>query len=401
MWDHQVHLNPSPIVDGSTGDDAAKSYYLYERDVEMLRDMGVDFYRFSLSWPRILPTGFSNQINPAGVDYYNKLIDELLKHNIEPVVTIYHWDLPQRFQELGGWANPSSVDWFGDFSRVAYSFFGDRVKHWVTINEPTQICYFGYGHLMLAPYLNFKGVGDYMCSKNVLLAHARAYHIYDDEFRKSQGGAAFISLSASWFEPLSEEHKDAAAEARFFDLDHYAYPIFSKTGGWHPIFKEKIDKKSVDQGFLRSRLPEFSDEEIKYIQGTSDYFGLNHYTTSYIYRNSSVDGVFEVPSRDDDIGVLTYQPITWLSGTPNSYVKMVPWGFYNLLTYIKEQYDNPPVYITENGCSTGTGWNDEFRVTYYRSYLSALLDALEDGCDVRAYTAWSLMDNFEWTSGYT
>ncbi|RVE46710.1 hypothetical protein evm_008630 [Chilo suppressalis] len=219
IWDHQTHLNPSPIEDASNGDDAGKSYYLYERDVEMLREIGVDFYRFSLSWSRILPTAFPNEINQAGLDYYNRLIDELLKYNIEPMITIYHWDLPQKLQELGGWSNPHSVDWFGDFARIAFNAFGDRVKYWVTVNEPTQICYNGYGNGALAPFYTYSGAADYMCAKYLLLAHARAYHIYDEEFRSSQKGSIFITFSAVWFEPASEDDIVAAQEARVFDLE--------------------------------------------------------------------------------------------------------------------------------------------------------------------------------------
>ncbi|CAH0748700.1 unnamed protein product [Diatraea saccharalis] len=365
----------------------------------MLREVGVDFYRFSLSWPRILPTGFPDEINQAGVDYYNNLIDELLKYNIQPMVTLYHWDLPQKLQELGGWANPHSVDWFGDFAKVAFNAFGDRVKLWVTINEPTQICYNGYGNGQLAPFLTFSGVGDYMCAKYLLLAHARAYHIYNEEFRSTQQGSIFITYSAGWQEPASDEDVAAAQEAVAFDLDQYAYPIFSKSGGWHPLFQEIIAKKSAEQGFLRSRLPELSDEEIKYLQGTSDYFGLNHYSTYIIYRNQSVS-THAIPSREDDLNVMWFQPAEWWLDE-NDTVKSAPWGFRKLLQYIREQYDNPPVYVTENGCSSLASIDDDNRVSYYRGYLGAMLDAIAEGSDVRGYTAWSLMDNFEWRKGYT
>lgn len=187
----------------------------------MMRELGLDYYRFSLSWSRILPTSFPDQINEAGVQYYNNLIDEMLKYNIQPMVTLFHWDLPQKLQDMGGWTNPHIVDWFGDYARVVYGLFGDRVKLWITMNEPREICYQGYGAGTLAPALNIEGVGNYLCNKNLLLAHARAFHIYDDEFRASQGGNIFITLSAQFRAPNSDSEEDiqATEEANQFEVN--------------------------------------------------------------------------------------------------------------------------------------------------------------------------------------
>lgn len=181
-----------------------------------MREVGIDFYRFSLSWPRILPTSFPDQINEKGVEYYNNFIDEMLKYNIEPMITLYHWDLPQKLQELGGWTNPHIIDWFADYARTAFTLFGDRVKYWTTMNEPYQICYQGYGDVTKAPMVNIKGVGEYLCAKNLLLAHAKAYHIYNEEFRPKYGGIIFIAFSAQWYEPESENEIVAAHDANQF-----------------------------------------------------------------------------------------------------------------------------------------------------------------------------------------
>lgn len=189
----------------------------------MLRELGVDFYRFSLSWTRILPTSFPDEINEAGVAYYNNLINELLKYNITPIVTIYHWDLPQKLQDMGGWPNPYIVDWFADYARTAFRLFGDRVKYWVTINEPYQVCHYAYGDRLLAPALNIKGVAEYLCAKNLLLAHAKAFHIYDEEFRTSQRGTIFISFSAQWYEPLTKEDTQAAFDTNQFEVSISSY----------------------------------------------------------------------------------------------------------------------------------------------------------------------------------
>nr|XP_034840218.1 myrosinase 1-like [Maniola hyperantus] len=400
IWDHLTHTNPCIIKDCSNGDIADNSYHLYKRDVEMMRELGLDFYRFSLSWPRILPTSFPDKINEAGVQYYNNLIDEMLKYNIEPVITLYHWDLPQKLQDLGGWANPYIVDWFGDYARTVFELFGDRVKSWITINEPYQVCNQGYGDMAKAPMINSSGVGEYICTKNLLLAHARAYHIFDQEFRPKFGGSIFIAYSAQWYEPLNEDEIEAAAEANQIMWAQYVHPVFSESGDFPPIMKERIAARSLEQGFPRSRLPEFTPEEIEYVRGSSDMFGLNHYVSFFVYRNESVTGKYQSPSLRDDLGVILYQPPEWQIGESEK-VMFAPWGFYKLLTQIREDYGNPPVYITENGFATYGGLMDDHRVLYYREYLSALLDAIDEGSDVRAYTAWSLMDNYEWMFGYT
>ncbi|XP_045767528.1 myrosinase 1-like [Maniola jurtina] len=400
IWDRLTHTRQYLVRDQSSGDTTDNSYYLYKRDVEMLRELGVDFYRFSISWTRILPTSFPDKINKAGVAYYNNLINELLKHNIKPVVTIFHWDLPQKLQDLGGWANPYIVDWYADYARTLFKLFGDRVKYWVTINEPHQVCYFAYGDKILAPALDIKGVAEYLCAKNVLLAHATAYHIYDKEFRPKQKGIVFISLSAQWYEPLYKNQSKAAFDANQFEWEQYSHPIFSKTGDFPPAMKKRIAERSAEQGFPRSRLPEFTPQEIQFIRGSSDFFGLNHYLTNYVSRNKSVYGYYESPSFNDDLGVFFHVLPEWTIGQSN-FTKFVPWGFYKLLTYIRKEYGNPTVFITENGFSTYGGRIDNDRVLYYTEYLSAMLDAMEEGSDVQAYTAWSLMDNFEWTYGYT
>ncbi|KAM3964799.1 myrosinase 1-like [Aphomia sociella] len=401
IWDHLVHTNPCSIADCSNGDLADDSYNQYKRDVEMMRELGLDFYRFSISWTRIMPSSFTDKINEAGIAYYNNLINEMLKYNIEPMVTLYHWDLPQKLQELGGWTNPHIVDWFGDYARIAFEHFGDRVKYWITMNEPREICYQGYGTVEKAPLLNIKGVAEYLCAKNLLLAHARAYHIYDQEFRPKQKGEIGITISAGYQAPATDSDEDlkAAEDAALFEWGQYVYPIYSETGDFPPVMKERIAAKSAEQGFLRSRLPEFSSDEIKYVLGTSDFLGLNHYSSYYVYHNESTPQE-DSPSFYDDLGVGSFSLDEWETSA-SSWLKVTPWGFYKLLTKIKADYNNPPVYITENGYSTVGGLDDDNRISYYRKYLDAMLDAIYEGCNVRGYTAWSLMDNFEWLQGYT
>ncbi|XP_052744850.1 myrosinase 1-like [Bicyclus anynana] len=402
IWDIASHTKPSPIDDGSTGDITVDSYHLYKRDISMLKDLGVDFYRFSISWTRILPNGFSNYVNSAGLRYYNHLINDLLKNGITPFVTMYHWDLPYELHKLGGWTNPVTVDWFVDYANILFESLGDRVKFWITINEPKEICHEGYGSDMKAPFLNMSGIAEYICAKNVLLAHAKVYHLYDEEYRTQQQGSIGIALNAKWFEPASDTIDDhqAAIDARQFDWGLYAHPIFSKEGDYPTQVKNNVYAKSVEQGYAQSRLPELSAAEIAIIRGTSDFFGLNSFTTVLTYRDASLDGMFPVPSFRDDMGaVLTNDPSWPRSHSP--WLQEVPWGFRKLLLEINKLYDNPPVYILANGWSSKRGLLDEDRIQYMRNYLIALLDAVKLGCNIKAYAAWTLMDSFEWLRGYT
>ncbi|XP_073963444.1 myrosinase 1-like [Choristoneura fumiferana] len=402
MWDYLVRTNPNHIADNSNGDIAANSYYNYKRDIEMLKELGATHYRFSISWPRILPLGRPNYVNQRGIDHYNAFIDELIANDIVPFATMYHWDLPQILSELGGWTNEEIVDWFGDYARVLYQNFGDRVKHWLTINEPYIHCNFGYGDGRHAPLIQSPGEGYYECGRHILLANARAYHIYNEDFRNTQNGQVGIVLSSDWAYPASDSDDDiqAAEDYLAFHLRLFMDPIFSAQGNYPQTVIDRVQAASTAQGLNASRLRPFTQEQIEDIRGTSDFLALNSYTSKIAFRNSSVTGTFVVPSHNDDAFLDTYMDDSWPASESPWLREHAP-GFYNLLVYIKNTYNNPTVYITENGFSSTPGLNDDGRMNYYRNYLSALLDALAEGCDVRGYFAWSLMDNFEWAMGYT
>ncbi|XP_063380278.1 myrosinase 1-like [Cydia fagiglandana] len=400
IWDHMTHNKPHVIIDQSNGDIAADSYHNYKRDVEMMRELGVDAYRFSLSWSRILPSGFTNEINQAGIDFYNNYINEMVKYNIQPMITLYHWDLPQKLQELGGFANPLIVEWFEDYARVAYELFGDRVKDWITFNEPKEVCYQGYGATTMAPQLNSTGVGDYLCAKNLLIAHAKAYHAYNNDFKPSQGGRCGITIAVTSFEPLTDSDEDeAAAEMnRQAQYGIYAEPIFSEQGGFPKEFSERVAAKSKAQGYPRSRLPEFTEEEKAYVKGSADFFGINHYSSLLISANE-YKGEHPVPSMYDDIDTGEFVPADWPTSA-STWLFQAPNSMYNVLTHLHKRYNGPVLYVTENGWSTGEGQQDDDRVRYYRAALEDALDALDEGVRLEKYMAWSLMDNFEWMQGY-
>lgn len=192
IWDHLIHNNRSFVRDRSTPDVAADSYHLYKRDAEMVHELGVNIYRFSISWARVLPTGLTNFVNPLGIQYYNNVIDELIKYNVTPMVTIYHWDLPQKLQNIGGWTNPHIIDYFTDYANILFKHFGDRVKYWVTFNEPMQTCLEGYGGTYRAPALNRHGIAEYLCTHNLLKSHASVYHLFDKTYRHLLDGKALF-----------------------------------------------------------------------------------------------------------------------------------------------------------------------------------------------------------------
>ncbi|CAB3222974.1 unnamed protein product [Arctia plantaginis] len=402
IWDVAVHANPDMVQDGTTGDVSTDSYHLYQKDVQLAKELGLDFYKFSISWTRILPNGFADKVNPLGIKYYKLLIEELLVNKIRPMVTMYHWDLPQNLQKFGGWSNPLIVGWFVDYAKVLFTSFGEKVKYWITINDPKAICVGGYGSTSQAPMMNVSGIAEYICVKNVLLAHAKVYELYNKQFRKTCKGSIGISISFVWYEPASGSYDDhqAAEDARKFDWEYFAHPIFSSAGDYPEEVKNNVAVKSAEQGFPKSRLPELSAAEVSLIKGSADFLGVNSYTTRLTYRDASLDGMYPVPSFMDDQGAVLIKDPSWTQAA-STWLQEVPWGFLKVLMAIKSLYDNPPVYITENGWSTSGNLLDEDRIHYLRAYLNVLLDAVFEGADIRGYSVRSLTDSFEWFQGYT
>ncbi|XP_068625369.1 myrosinase 1-like [Battus philenor] len=403
IWDHMTHNYPHVIKDHTNGDVAADTYHNYKRDVEMMRELGLDAYRFSLSWARILPNGFANKRSEAGIAFYNNYINEMVKYGITPMVTIYHWDLPQKLQELGGFMSPLFPEWYEDYARVVFEEFGDRVKLWITFNEPRETCYEGYDSDTKAPRVNATGIGVYICAKNLVMAHARAYHLYKNEFASNQDGVVGITISVNWFAPLtdSEEDQFAAEISRQGEWGLYAEPIFSEQGGFPKELSERVAQKSLEQGYPRSRMPEFSDEEKAYVRGTADFFGVNHYSAFYVSATENIEE-YVVPSLYDDVNSGAYVPEEWPKAA-SSWLIQAPDSILNALSHLKDRYNSPDIYITENGWSTapGAGLEDDDRIRYYRAALESALDALDAGVKLKGYMVWSLLDNMEWMEGYT
>uniref|UniRef100_A0A8C5TJ02 Lactase n=1 Tax=Malurus cyaneus samueli TaxID=2593467 RepID=A0A8C5TJ02_9PASS len=401
IWDKYSHT-PLRIGKDATGDVACDSYHKIEEDVEMLKSLKVSHYRFSISWSRVLPDGTTRYINEKGLNYYERLIDALLAANIMPQVTLYHWDLPQALQDFGGWENDTIVQRFKEYAEVIFQRLGDKVKFWITLNEPYNTAYLGYGVGTAAPGISVRpGRAPYVVGHNLIKAHAEVWHLYNETYRAKQGGLISITINSDWAEPRNpHKQEDIEAARRFmqFFLGWFAHPIF-KNGDYSEVMKKRIRERSLAQGLSKSRLPEFTESEKQRIKGTFDYFGLNHYTTVLTYNLNYPKGVM---SYDSDRGVATVTDRSWLD-SGSVWLKVTPFGFRKILRWIKEEYNNPPIYVTENGVSERGAFefNDTWRMHYYRSYINEALKAVVlDGVDLRGYTAWTLMDNLEWAVGY-
>ncbi|KAG5872239.1 hypothetical protein JTB14_026481 [Gonioctena quinquepunctata] len=341
IWDNVSHVNPGFILDQSNGDIACDSYHKYKEDVAIMKDLGVTHYRFSLSWTRILPSGFPDTVNPAGVAYYRNLIKELKDNGIEPLITIFHWDLPLNLEQMGGFINESIIEWYSDYARVAFDAFGDEVKLWATFNEPRQVCTGGYGYAYNPPAISSQGLLEYVCAHNLLRAHTKAWHIYNDEFRAKQRGKVTMVIDSNGFVPASESAEDqAAAETRMqFEYGWFANPVYY--GDYPEIMKTRIARRSQGEGRSQSRLPEFTEEEKVMMKGTIDFFSVNTYTGSLI-KHMEDPQISNPPSRWQDMGVQEYQPSEWETSTLD-YLKVKTFLFeenIRLFTLYKNYIEN-------------------------------------------------------------
>ncbi|OWM73471.1 hypothetical protein CDL15_Pgr026570 [Punica granatum] len=413
IWDFYTHRYPEKITDGSNGDIASDSYHKYKEDVAIMKEMGLDAYRFSISWSRILPKGkISGGVNKKGVEYYNNLINELLAHGIQPYVTLFHWDLPQALEdEYGGFLSPRIVDDFRDYAGVCFKEFGDRVKHWITLNEPFSYSSGGYAQGMLAPgrcsewqLLNCTGGNSatepYLVAHYELLAHAAAVKLYKEKYQASQKGKIGITLVSHWFEAYSNatHNRNAALRALDFMLGWFLDPIVY---GNYPHSMRSL---------VGARLPKFTKEQSAMLKGSFDFLGLNYYTTNYaryVRQSNSVNASYLTDARANLSTERHGIPIG--PQAASSWLFVYPKGIWNLLQYVKYKYGNPLIYITENGISEFNNSTlpleqqlaDPMRIDYYYRHLWYLQRAIKDGSNVKGYFAWSLLDNFEWNSGYT
>uniref|UniRef100_A0A182XDX5 Beta-glucosidase n=1 Tax=Anopheles quadriannulatus TaxID=34691 RepID=A0A182XDX5_ANOQN len=384
VWDTLTHTHPELVVDGATGDRAADSYRLYRSDVEALGKVGFNYYRFSIAWSRLLPRGDQSSLNQGAVRYYNALINELLAHGIEPVVTMLHYDLPQYLQNLGGFASPLIV------------------KVWITHNEPYDFCVEGYGTGSTGPLVYATGVGEYLCAHHVLLSHAAAYQLYKERYRSQQGGKIGITLSGRYYYPATNVTPyDTVERALLFQIGWFAEPLFGEDGNYPAVMVDEIGNNSALERRSHSRLPSFTSAERLLVRGSADFFAYNYYSSRLVDLDRAEYNTAEPPAWRRDARILQSVDPGW-SRAKSTWLYVVPEGLRGVLNWFRRRYRNPTVLITENGYSDDGQLDDAARIDYYARHLNALLTAIAvDGCNVAGFTAWSIVDNFEWLRGYS
>jgi beta-galactosidase len=398
IWDAFCRI-PGRVARGETGDVACDHYHRFREDIAVMKELRIPAYRLSISWPRVLPSGrlADGGVNEAGVRFYSELIDALLEAGITPWVTLYHWDLPLALQtERDGWLNPDIAQDFADYARLCFDRFGDRVRHWITLNEPWVVAILGYGHGVFAPGRKSRSE-PYVAAHHLLRAHAQAVAVYRNEF-SHQRGRIGIANNCDWREPRTDKPQDIAAAERALDfyIGWFADPIFGH-GDYPATMRERV----------AGRLPHFTDAEHESLRGSSDFFGLNTYTTMFAAAATGAEPPQDVHgnggiSEDQEV-VLSVDP-AWEK--TDYHWAVVPWGCRKLLEYLDHRYDHPSIVITENGCAYDDpvrpdgNIHDNRRIRFHQRYLVACAEAVARGVNLCGYFAWSLMDNMEWAKGY-
>jgi beta-glucosidase len=372
IWDHFSHT-PGKIEDKSTGDVACDHYHRYKDDIELMRTLGLKAYRFSTAWPRVLPTG-RGRVNPPGLDFYDRLVDALCAANVEPFLTLYHWDLPYALYEKGGWEKRDVAYAFADYAALMVKRLGDRVRYWTTFNEPSVVTFDGYLTGEHAP-----GIQDlkaaYQVGHHLMLAHGLAVQAMRGIAPHLNYG---IVLNHWGQEPASDDPADIAASQAAWNASE---PLFLD-----PIFKGHYPPQIYD--LVGENMPKIKYGDMALISQKLDYLGLNYYSRNLYNAEGKID---PVPGSE-------YTEMGWEVCAP---------ALRRLLNKINDEYNLPPIYITENGAAFNDEIapdgkiHDERRLDYLKNHIIQTHLAMQDGVNVRGYFAWSLMDNFEWAYGYT
>lgn len=379
IWD-TFTKTPGKIFNGDNGDVACDSYHRFEEDIEIMKNLGIDIYRFSVAWPRVFPNGVG-KVNKEGLAFYHRFVDKLLENGIEPMCTLYHWDLPQSLQDKGGWANRETIDAFVLYAETIFKEFNGKIKSWITFNEPWCISY-------LSNYIGLHAPGykDLQLATNVahhlLVAHGKTVSKFRELKIKGQIGYA---PNVEWNEPYSNQQSDidACSRANAYFIEWFFDPVFKGTYPSFMVdwFKEKGVHVPIEEG------------DLEIINQPIDFLGINYYTGS-VSRFKEGSGLLD--HERIDVGYVKTD-IGW---------NVYPEGFYKVLSYINERYGQIPIYITENGSCYNNEpidgkVDDQGRVDYLKLHLISLSRAIESGVNIKGYLTWSLLDNFEWSEGYS
>ncbi|KEI72610.1 GH1 family beta-glucosidase [Endozoicomonas elysicola] len=383
IWDTFCH-QPGNIDRGHNADTACDHYHRYQEDVGIMDQLSLDAYRFSISWSRIFPEG-KGRINPKGLAFYDRLIDSLLEAGITPFTTLFHWDTPEAlYQQYGGFAGRETCYHFADYTKTVVNHFGDRVKHWITVNEPWEHATFGhlFGHHAPGkrnPWTFWRAM------HHILLGHGMAMQAIRSEDSTAKAGLT-LSYTPMHIKGSRAIDLEAAKTANAF-MNGIAFD---------PIFKGHYPEV-LWQRFRWFR-PPVNPGDFDIIQTPTDFTGLNYYSREFVRGNRLVPGLRGTfVARRPEPDPYRYTAMDW---------EIYPEGFNELLTLMRAEYGNPPVYITENGAAYFDKVDhgivsDQPRISYLRSHIHEVLKARQEGTDVRGYFAWSLLDNFEWAKGFS
>lgn len=378
IWDTFCRT-PGKVAGGDTGDPACDHYHLWESDLDLITGLGVDAYRFSVAWPRVMPKG-TGQVNVQGLDFYDRLVDGMLSRGLKPYCTLYHWDLPQTLEDRGGWVSRDTAYAFADYAEVVAERLGDRVVSYATLNEPWCSAYLGYGNGHHAPGYSDPEMS-LAATHHLLLAHGLALPRLRQHAPEAEHG---IVLNLAQIYPATGSPEDRAAAGRFDMVNNLLY--------LDPLFEARYPQELVEH--WSEMMPTLHEGDLTTVAAPLDFLGLNYYTPTFIAHDAAgtwphVRGIEHPDAETTAMGWEVY-----------------PQGLSDMLLRLHRDY-GLPLYVTENGAAyddpdrlESARISDDDRTSYYRRHLEAVGAALAGGADVRGYFAWSLLDNFEWAFGY-
>ena len=384
-WDRFTHT-PGRIYKNHTGDVACDHYHRWKDDVALMKKLGLKAYRFSIGWPRILPTG-RGTVNEPGLDFYSQLVDELLKAGITPFVTLNHWDIPQALEDEGGWTVRSTAEAFVEYADVVSRALGDRVKHWITHNEPAVVSWMGYGMGIHAPGLKDYALG-VRTSHHLLLSHGWAVSAIR---RNSPGAEVGITLNSSWVIPASNSviDREAARNVEGMWMRWFLDPLYGRN------YPADIVGDFAKMGALPNGLDFVQPGDMDAISVFTDFIGLNYYSRHVVRADDPENDPQTIFPAEKNYSNFT--DVDW---------EIYPDGLFGMLSRVYFNYQPAKIYITENGASYADGPDangrvaDIHRLNYLKRHFAAAQRAIQAGVPLAGYFVWSLMDNFEWAKGY-